>query len=154
VVSIEALLLEHPFFAGLAREDVALLAGCGVNVRHDAGAYLFHEGDPADRFFVLRRGAVALEVHAPGAGAIIIETRGAGDVLGFSWLFAPHRVRFDARVVEDVSATSFDGTCLRRHCDDDPRLGYDLMKRFSSLLLERLQSTRLQLLDVYGDRGS
>ena len=149
--SIETLLEEHPFFMGMAREYLALIAGCANNVRLDAGEYVFKEGDPADHFYLLRHGIVALEIHAPGQGAIMIETRGPGDVLGFSWLFPPHRVRFDARVVETVTATAFDGACLRQHAQQDPRLGQELVQRFAEVLLDRLQATRLQLLDVYGD---
>lgn len=46
---------------------------------------------------------------------------------------------------------AFDGACLRGKCDADHELGYELMQRFASVMLERLQATRLQLLDVYGD---
>ena len=149
--SIESLVSAHPFFAGLPRDYVALLAGCGHNVHVAAGEYLFHEGDRADWFFVLRHGVVALEIHAAGAGSLAVETRRDGDVVGFSWLMPPHLMRFDGRVVEELSVTAFDGACLRGHCDEDPRLGYELMLRFSQVLLDRLQATRLQLLDVYGD---
>jgi CRP/FNR family cyclic AMP-dependent transcriptional regulator len=147
---LERLLAAHPFFTGLDPRDIALLSGCAMNARFDGDTYLFHEGDPANRFFLLRSGMVALEVMSPAAGPVIIETLSAGEVVGFSWLIAPYRMQFDARAVEPVRAFVFDAVCLRGKCDQDPRLGYEMMKRFSAGILSRLQATRLQLLDVYG----
>jgi len=139
-----------PVFAGLEPRLLTLLAGCAANERADSGAYLFHEGAPAERFFLIREGAVALEVAAPGRGAIVIETLHAGDVVGWSWLFAPHRWQFDGRVADATAMIAFDGLCLRAKCDADHDLGYELMRRFAAVAVERLQATRLQLLDVYG----
>jgi len=75
-------------------------------------------------------------------------------VLGWSWLFPPYRWHFDAHATTVVRATAFDGTCLRGKCDADPALGYELTSRFAQTLIERLQWTRLRLLDVYGNVGA
>ena len=149
--AIRDLLAEHPFFAGLDDADVDLLAGCGRLVRFDVDERLGRAGDPADTFFVLRSGRVALEVPAPGE-SIVIETLGSGQLVGASWLFAPHQWQFDARALEAGGAIALDAACLRGKCDDDHRLGYELMSRFADLFLGRLQATRLRLLDVYGHR--
>jgi CRP-like cAMP-binding protein len=151
--TIDAVLRDVPVFAGLAPEQLGLIAGCGSNVRFAEGEVLFREGDPADTFYVLRHGSVALETFVPARGAITIETLEAGEVVGWSWLFRPYRWHFDARALSLVRATAFDGACLRGKCEDDPRLGYELMSRFAQVLIERLQWTRLRLLDVYGDGG-
>jgi CRP/FNR family transcriptional regulator, cyclic AMP receptor protein len=151
VETIEEILHDVPLFAGMAEEELNLIAGCGANVHFDSGELLFRLGDPADTFFVLRGGAVALELFVPARGPLTIETIEAGDVVGWSWLFAPYRWHFDARAVSSVRATAFDGVCLRGKCDADPKLGYDLMSRFAQVMIERLQSTRLRLLDIYGD---
>jgi CRP/FNR family cyclic AMP-dependent transcriptional regulator len=147
----DAVLRDVPVFAGLDPEELTLLAGCGSNVRFAEGEVLFREGDPADTFWVVRHGSVALETFVPARGSITIETLEAGEVVGWSWLFAPYRWHFDARALSVVRATAFDGACLRGKCEDDPRLGYELMSRFAQVLIERLQWTRLRLLDVYGD---
>jgi CRP-like cAMP-binding protein len=97
---------------------------------------------------------VAIEVAAPGSRPITVETVGAGEVVGFSWLFEPYVWQFDARAVEPVTAIALDGVCLRGKCEEDPRLGYELMRRFAAVMTERLQATRLQLLDVYGHAGA
>jgi CRP/FNR family transcriptional regulator, cyclic AMP receptor protein len=148
---LEEVLADVPFLAGMGAERLALLAGCASNVGFATGEVIFREGDTANSFYVIRHGTVAIELHAPGRGAMTVETIDAGEVIGWSWLFPPYRWHFDARALSDVRATSFDGACLRGKCEDDAALGYDLMKRFAQVFIERLQWTRLRLLDVYGD---
>ena len=148
--TIDEIIAGTPAFAGLAPEHLELIAGCARNTAFDAGATILREGAPADTFYVLRRGAVALEIAVPGGGELVIETLGPGDTLGWSWLFEPYRWHFDVRATEPVGAVAFDGACLRGKCEQDHDLGYELMRRFAGSLLRRLQSTRVQLLDVYG----
>jgi CRP/FNR family cyclic AMP-dependent transcriptional regulator len=140
-----------PCLSGLPVKTLETIAGCARNVHFTAGDVLFREGDRADTFFVVRHGSIALETFVPARGSITIETIEPGEVIGWSWLFAPYRWHFDARALTDVRATAFDGICLRRKCDADPALGYDLMSRFAQVLIERLQWTRLRLLDLYGN---
>lgn len=149
--SIAELLAGVPFLSGLDSERLDLLAGCAGNVHFDEGTHLFREGDEADTFYVIRHGSVAVETFVPARGPVTIETVDAGEVLGWSWLFAPYRWHFDARALSSVRATGFDGACLRGKCEADPALGYELMGRFTQVLIERLQWTRLRLLDVYGN---
>src|SRR5262249_42533097 len=140
-----------PFFRELPPDAVQLFAGCAKNVRFDAGHVIFREGEDADQFYLLREGKVALEVFTP-QGPTPILTIGAGDALGWSWLVPPYKWRFDARAIETTRAFALDGKCLRGKCDTDPRLGYELLKRIAATIADRLQATRLQMLDVYGAR--
>ena len=148
---LDEILARVPFFETMAPDERALVAGCGRNVRFDAGETIFRQGDAADHFYLVRNGTVAVGYFAPSRGERVIETIEAGDILGWSWLFPPYRSHFDARALSLVRATQFDGACLRRKCESDPALGYDLMSRFAQVLIQRLQWTRLRLLDVYGD---
>jgi CRP-like cAMP-binding protein len=152
---IRDLLADHPFWVDLPEGDLDLVAGCGRNVHFRAGQTVFAEGEAADEFYVIRRGRVRLTVHSPQRGEITIATIADGDVLGWSWLFPPYRWEFDAHAVTDTSAIALDGACLRGKCEEDNALGYRLMKRFAQVAQQRLQQTRLQLLDLYGanDRG-
>lgn len=152
--SISDLLADHPFFAGLPVETIELLAGCGENVRFAADERILTENDPADRFWVLRTGRVALEVDDPPRGPLVIETIGPGELLGVSWLLPPYRWTYDARAVEVTRAVALDAACLRDKCDDDPILGYEMYKRFAGLVRDRLHATRLQLMDLYGNDAS
>jgi CRP-like cAMP-binding protein len=148
--TLEELIAAAPLFDGLRDDHLALIAGCGANDRFEAGAELFHEGGKADRFFLIRTGSVALELDAPGRGTLVIETLQPGEVVGWSWLFEPYRWQFDARAREPTHVITFDGACLRGKCEAEHELGYQLMRRFAGSITERLQATRLQLLDVYG----
>lgn len=149
---LEVILEEHPFFAGFTPEQNHIVSGCARNHRFDAGHYLFHEGEPANEFFLIRHGRVALEIVAPGQPPVVIATLGEGEIVGASWLVPPYRWMFDARAVELTRAIGIDAACLRDKCDADAQLGYEMMKRFLPVLVKRLNATRLQLLDVYGRR--
>jgi CRP/FNR family transcriptional regulator, cyclic AMP receptor protein len=149
--TIDMLLRDVPLFSDLPDDGLELLAGCGVNVRFEAGSTLFREGEPADTFYLIREGRIGLETHVPARGSAAIETLEAGDVVGWSWLFPPHTWHFDARVLDPVAAVAFDAACLRGKCDADPVFGYQLMRRFAQVMMQRLQWTRIRLLDVYGD---
>jgi CRP-like cAMP-binding protein len=144
------LVADHPLLAGLPGDAVATVAGCARNVAFSPGVLLLAEGDPADTLYLVRRGRVAIEVHSPGRGQIVIETVGPGAVVGWSWLVSPYRWHFDARAVDSVGAIAVDGACLRQKAEADPALGYALMKRVAAILLERLQMTRVRVLDLYG----
>jgi CRP-like cAMP-binding protein len=147
---IKALIQEHPFFAGLDEAALELIAGCASNVHFAAGQYLFHEGESANQFFLLRAGRVRLETVTPGRAPMVIETLQAGEVIGWSWLFPPYLWQFDAVAADSVRATAFEGKCLRRKCEENHDLGYELAMRCAHIIMQRLQATRVQLLDVYG----
>ncbi len=150
---LERVVKEHPFFAGLEEGFCKLVCGCAKNVRFEAGHYVFHEGQAADQLYLLRHGRVALEVMVPGRGPVTFQTLGAGEIVGVSWLIPPYRWTYDAKALELTRAIAMDATCLRRKCEEDHDLGYELMKRFVPILIERLHGTRLQMLDVYGSEA-
>ena len=141
---------EHPFFAGIDVGLRDLLVGCAANERFEAGEFLVREGRPADKFYLLRAGQVAVEVDVPGKKPIVLETMGEGEVLGWSWVVPPYVATFDCRAGTLVRALSFDGKCLRAKMEKDPALGYEVLRRFVPMMAHRLASTRLQLLDLYG----
>ncbi len=147
---LQELIAEAPVFAGLDPGQLAVIAGCGRNRHATPGTLLLSEGEPADTFYLIRKGTVALEIHAPGRRPLTIQTLHEHDVVGWSWLFAPHRWRMDGRALTECGVVAFDAVCLRGKCEADHELGYQLMRRFAAVVCERLQETRLQLIDVYG----
>ena len=150
---LERIVLAHPFFAGLEAELGQLIAGCARNHRFDAGQYLFREGEPANEFYPdpSRQGRAG-DRRSRARPAIVFATEGEGDIVGVSWLVPPYRWRFDARAMELIRAIGIDAQCLRDKCEADHHLGYAMMKRFLPVLVQRLDETRLQILDVYGKR--
>lgn len=154
IETLEQVLTEHPFLSGMDAKHVATLVGCASNRVFRSGEYLCREGENADAFYLIRSGQVALEIYVPQRGGLRIETLQEGDILGWSWLVAPYRWHFDVKAVDTVRALALDGRCLRGKCEQDHELAYQLLNRFASLIEHRLQSTRLQLLDVYGGSRS
>lgn len=148
--TVAELVSAHPLLAGLPGDAVEQVAGCARNRAFRSGQLVVSEGEQADTLYLVRRGRVAIEIHSPGRGPIVIETIGPGGVVGWSWLFPPYRWHFDVRAVDAVGAIAVDGACLRAKAEADPVLGQMLMSRVAQVLLERLQSTRMRVLDLYG----
>ena len=150
--TLEPIIRQHPFLQGLEPQYLKLIVGCASNVRFKAGQSLFREGEEANQFYMIRQGKVALQISAPPRTVITLQTVREGDILGWSWLVPPYRWRFDARALDATRAIALDGKCLRAKSEEDHNFGYEMMKRFSNVMVERLEATRLQLLDVYGSR--
>jgi CRP/FNR family cyclic AMP-dependent transcriptional regulator len=150
---IAEIVASHPLLAGLPGDAVTQVAGCARNVAYAPGELLLAEGDVADTLFLVRRGRIAIEIHAPDRGAIVVETVGPGGTVGWSWLFPPYRWQFDARAIDPVGVVAVDGACLRAKADADDAFGHQLVTRVAAVLLERLQATRIRLLDLYGADG-
>ena len=147
--NLERIIAEHPFFEGLDSEFTKLMVSCASNVRFKAGTYILKEGDPANTFYLIREGKVAVEVFAPQRQPIIVATLSVGELLGWSWLLPPFQWKFHARAIDGVRAIALDGKCLRTKCEENHDLGYAVLKRFAQIMEQRLEATRLQLLDVY-----
>jgi CRP-like cAMP-binding protein len=146
---VAQLLAATPLFADLDPEIRLAVARYGDEAAFAEGRLLAHEGAPADRFYVLLQGEVALEVHDAGGGPLSIETLAAPDVVGWSWLMPPYRWHFDVRAISAVRAVAIEAEALRVAMSHDDAVGFTLMTRFARVLLQRLQATRLRLLDVY-----
>ena len=145
---------KHPFMDGLSPELVEQMAQFAKGiVSWDADHMIFRSGGAADDCYLIRSGEVALEVHSPGSGSRIIQTVARGEVLGWSWLFSPHRWAFDARVLTPAEAIVLDGEMMRENISDNHPLGFEIMTRFARIIADRLQATRLQLLDLYASRN-
>ncbi len=150
--TLQGNLSAHPFLANLPAHHVESVAGCASNVRFEAGNFIFHEGEEADRFYLIREGKVVLQISSDRRGPINILTLGEGDILGWSWLFPPYRWKFAAKTIGATRAFAIDGHCLRGKAEHDPDLGYELLKRFALVVETRLETMRLQLVNVYKDK--
>lgn len=145
---LESILQKHSFLADLNPEHVKLIVGCAKNLRFRPGEFLAREGQKEACMYLIRRGTVAIETHAPNGETICIETLMPGDVLGISWV-TPATAHFDCRARETVIAFSLDHDCLRRKMSEDPALGYAITSRLLDNTYQRLSRLRLQQLDVY-----
>jgi len=150
--TLERIIAECPFFTGLDHAYLNLIVGCASNVRFEAGAYVFREGAPADTFYLIREGKVAVEIFAPQLKPLAIATIGEGEILGWSWLLAPYVWKFHGHALLSIRAIALDGKCLRAKCEENHDLGYEILKRLVQIIEHRLDEARFQLVDVYAVR--
>jgi CRP-like cAMP-binding protein len=143
---LRSIIAKQPFFKGLTAQQIEVLADSAMEEEFDRGESILEEGDAANRFYLILKGKVLVESETREHGRIPIQTLGPGDDLGWSWLFPPYYLRFSARALEPTKAIFFYGTRLREQCEQDPVLGYEVMKRVSGAMLKNLTMTRQELL--------
>jgi CRP/FNR family cyclic AMP-dependent transcriptional regulator len=143
------MLTAHRFLRGLPCGQVAKLVPTACLVGLPPGRRIFEDGGNAANFWLIRSGSVALDLHIPGTGMVVVETLGMGDALGWSWLLPPYVWTLGAITVQPTEAFQFDGRAVHALCDADPELGHQLTRRFLTVAANRLQSTRTRLLDHY-----
>src|ERR1043166_7201073 len=139
----------HPFLAGMSRSQLALLTDCAIAAHFKKGQTILCEGDFANRFYLIESGKVVLESGEGLGEPVVVDTIGAGDLLGWSWMFPPYVWHFTARAAEPTEAIFFYGTILREYCERDHSLGYELFKRITPVMLKRLQAAREKMLAVH-----
>jgi len=138
----------HPFLAGMNRTQLALLTDCAMATHFKTGETILREGEFAHGCYLIETGKVVLESAGSFGEPVMIETIGAGDLLGWSWMFPPYVWHFTARALEPTTAIVFYGTILRKYCERDHSLGYELLKRISAVMVKRLQAAHKQMLSA------
>jgi CRP/FNR family cyclic AMP-dependent transcriptional regulator len=141
----------HPFLAGMNRTQLALLTDCAMAAHFKTGQTILREGEFANRCYLIETGKVVVESGGNFSEPLVIETIGAGDLLGWSWMFPPYVWQFSARAVEPTTAICFYGTILREYCEKNHSLGYELLKRISAVMVKRLQAAHKQMLSLHAD---
>jgi CRP/FNR family transcriptional regulator, cyclic AMP receptor protein len=142
----------HPFLAGMNRMQLALLTDRAMATHFKTGETILSEGEFANRCYLIETGKVVLEFGGSFGEPLMIETIGAGDLLGWSWMFPPYTWQFTARAIEPTTTIFFYGTILREHCEKDHSFGYELLKRISAVMVKRLQAGHKQMLSLFTPR--
>jgi CRP/FNR family cyclic AMP-dependent transcriptional regulator len=145
--TIEQALAAMPLFEGLSSEAIQTLANSAMRTHFRPGQMIFQQNEPANRFFLIEKGRVSL-IDEQNGEPCRFGVLGPQEVVGWSWLFAPHSWHFTARAVTAVDAIFFYATPLREACENNHDFGYELMKRFSSVMVQRLQSSRTELIQA------
>ncbi len=121
-------LMRHPFLAGMDRRHLLSLSGWAKIAQFNKGQIIFHEGDLADRFYLVETGKVHLE-----------SSSGSRDPrTGWSWMFPPHIRTYTTIAIEPVTAIFFYAPALRAYCEEDQSFGYEFLKRLSLVMYRRL----------------
>lgn len=149
--SLRRLLSKQPFLKGLGKNLIDEIIPCASLRRFRSGSLLFHEEDKANQFLIIIQGNVALELCPKRQEGVVLQTLGEHEVVGWSWLFAPYRWQFGARAVKETQVIILNGECLRRTCEKNQDLGFELLKRFSLVLEDRVRAMHMQLVQQYSE---
>jgi CRP/FNR family transcriptional regulator, cyclic AMP receptor protein len=141
-----------PLFSGMSQKHLELLQRASAYAEFGSGDVIFREGAPANSFYLIEHGKVALEADMEGRGLVQVAELTDGSPLGWSWMFPPCIWHFHARALQRTTATYYDAKILRQLCAEDHDFGYELLLRMSQVMLDRLQSTRGELLKLYGEK--
>jgi len=147
---MQQMIANHPLLEGIPDDELELVMKCASFQNFSPSQNIFREGEDAKHCYLILEGTVILEIFNLEIGNIHVQTLGPGEVLGWSWLVPPFNWHFDARAVDSVKTIALDGEMLRQTCEENPRLGYNLLKKFAAILEQRLQATRRQLFESYG----
>ena len=141
------------FFAGLAQDHLEFLVESSELKEFQKGQVLFRQGEHADRFYLVLDGTISVEIPALQGPALQLQQLGRGKILGWSWLIAPYRWDFQARILHDAKVIEFNGVLILERCEADHSFGYDLFKRFTGLMSERLLAARRKMMDQWDPPG-
>ena len=150
--TLDELLTKHPFLSGLNPQFQQYFVDCASLQNVERGQEILHDGNKAGHFYLIHSGKVSLETFVPGCGMVTIQTLGPGEALGWSWLFPPYLWHFTASASEPTELIAFDAPRLRDKAREDREFGSEMLSRVAKILLDRLQGTRMQLIDLYGMR--
>jgi len=151
--SLGQLIADSNFFAGLDDSAIDFLAAHAKQRHLDSGQVLFHQGNRAEHFYLLLSGHLSLGIPALEGPALELQDLGPGQIAGWSWLMPPNLWNFQARARTAIEFLEFDGIAILAHCEEDPRFGFELVKRFSALMSERLQFARQKMMQEWKPLG-
>ena len=150
---IEQHLSTQAFFAGLSPEFIGFLARCASVRRLEPDQVVFRQGERARHFYLIRNGSISVEIPAIMGPTLKVQSLGAGQILGWSWLIPPYQWNFQARAEEQAELFEFDSDAVLARCEAEPKFGYELLKRFASLMSERLEVARQKIMEQWNPPG-
>jgi CRP-like cAMP-binding protein len=140
------------FFRGMQPDHVCKLTDSAMGTVFEPGQSIFLAGEEADRFYIIEEGRAAIDTPGPSGCSIPIQVLNPGDVIGWSWLYPPHKWNLSAHAVDRCEAVSFFGTHVLLECKKDIGLGNDLYQRISQVMLDRLHHILDRLVEVSADK--
>jgi CRP/FNR family transcriptional regulator, cyclic AMP receptor protein len=146
-------LTAHEFFSGFSDDILNFLCECSSTREIKKGQILFRQGENADKFYVVRNGCISIQMPAIMGPTLEIQTLGKDQVLGWSWLISPYQWNFQTKAEEDSELLQFDGTAILARCEQEPKFGFELLKKFAGLMSVRLNAARQKKMDEWNPAG-
>jgi len=105
---------------------------------------LFRQGEEANRFYVLIKGLVELTVKTQGEAPLMTsQIQKEGAVFGIPSLLEPYRYNVTATCLKATNVLMMDAEYIKRHMEEDPRMGMEILKKLTSIYFTRLNELRL-----------
>lgn len=143
----------HEFFSEFSDDVLKFLCECSNTREIKKGQILFLQGEHADKFYMIRNGRISLQMPAIMGPALEIQTLGKDQVLGWSWLISPYQWNFQTKAEEDSELLQFDGTAILARCEQEPKFGYELLKKFAALMSIGLNAARQKMMNEWNPIG-
>lgn len=158
----------YPFFSGLGCEQLASVARVAEEVAVAPGSYLFYEGVPLTRLYLVLEGRVAITlsqpevlsrviIPPPGARTreVTVSMVGIGDLFAWSSLVPPYKATSNAKALSRTRVLAICSAELRQLFELEPRFGYQFMIRVAKVARDRIQDLHYESLAVaVGDSAS
>ena len=151
--SITEYLSAHEFFSEFSDDVLKFLCECSSMHEIKKGQILFRQGEHADKFYVVRSGRISIQMPAIMGPTLEIQTVDEDQVLGWSWLISPYKWNFQTKAEEDSELLQFDGVAILARCEQEPKFGYELLKKFAGLMSVRLNAARQKMMDEWNPVG-
>ena len=151
--SITEYLSAHEFFSEFSDDVLKFLCECSSTREIKKGQILFRQGENADKFYVVRSGRISIQMPAIMGPTLEIQTVDEDQVLGWSWLISPYQWNFQTKAEEDSELLQFDGTAILARCEQEPKFGYELLKKFAGLMSVRLNAARQKMMNEWNPVG-
>jgi CRP/FNR family cyclic AMP-dependent transcriptional regulator len=143
----------HEFFSEFSDDVLKFLCECSSTREIKKGQILFRQGEHADKFYVVRNGRISLQMPAIMGPTLEIQTVDKDQVLGWSWLISPYQWNFQTKAEEDSELLQFDGTAILARCEQEPKFGYELLKKFAALMSVGLNAARQKMMNEWNPIG-
>lgn len=146
-------LSDHQFFSSFSESDLKFLCECASKKEVKKGTILFRQGERAHNFYVVRDGRISVQIPAILGPTLEIQSLSKDKIMGWSWLISPYRWNFQTKAEEDSLLLEFDGAAILENCEQDPKFGYELVKKFAALMSQRLDAARQKMMDEWNPDG-
>lgn len=143
-------LRQFQFLQEIDDEHLGRLAAVARLVEFPADKVLYREGQAVSNIYLILSGSVSIEICAAGIGCRRIMTVSDGDLLGISPAVGQSRSTGTVRTLAPTKAIELNASQVLTLCEHNPRFGYEFMRQVAVAISQRLNATRLQLLDVFG----
>ncbi len=123
-------------FRGLEREVLEEIAREARLRRVQAGAYFFHQGDPAAVLYVLHEGRVKFAQVTSEGHSVLLRVIGPGEMFGTVAALGDAYHPASGEAVVPSAALAWNGPTIRRLMERHPRLALNALKFLAERLAE------------------